>query len=552
MDNIIIPYLIKVSVALALFYGLYILCLKKDTFFNLRRYYFLFAMVFSLGFPLLTIEIPLYEGNETQLPVYWLSEMDEVIVDTDTEKSAINIGLLLFAGLALISIILAIKFLIQLCSIVKLKVENESEKIADCKIVKLKDKKTQPFSFFNWIFLNYDGRIHKNIAEIITHEQVHVRQYHSVDVILAEILCICFWWNPFAWLLKKEMRINHEYLADQGVLQAGFNTKEYQYILLHESNKNIGIPLINNFNVSQLKKRITMMNKEKTSLGKATKYLMIIPLGIALLLGNAVQASSELIDLIPEELQLQEPLTKVEQMPAFPGGEKELAKFLSQNLKYPVSAQKAKISGRVILGFIITKTGEIKDIKVVRGIDQALNDEAIRVAKLMPKWVPGKQNGTEVDTDYRLPVVFRLSGDKSVKISPDEVVVTGFTLKQEDASAKNNSRPFTTVEKMPTFPGGESAMQKFIADNLKYPKESMDKGIQGRVTVRFIVEATGEITEVKVIRGIDPLLDAEAVKVIEEMPKWIPGKQNGQTVRTYYTLPLVYRLKGDKEETDKN
>ncbi len=104
-------------------------------------------------------------------------------------------------------------------------------------------------------------------------------------------------------------------------------------------------------------------------------------------------------------------------------------------------------------------------------------------------------------------------------------------------------KPFVTVEQMPSFPGGEAEMQRFIADNLKYPVVAQESGIQGRVTIRFVVTKNGTISDVQVIRGIDPSCDREAVRVVKMMPKWIPGKQNGLNVPVYFTLPIVFRLK---------
>ncbi|WP_108823400.1 energy transducer TonB [Dysgonomonas sp. Marseille-P4361] len=104
-------------------------------------------------------------------------------------------------------------------------------------------------------------------------------------------------------------------------------------------------------------------------------------------------------------------------------------------------------------------------------------------------------------------------------------------------------KPFTIVEQMPAFPGGEEAMHKFISDNLKYPVVAQESGISGRVTLRFVVTKTGEISEVTVVRGIDPSCDREALRVVKSMPKWVPGKQNGENVPVYFTLPIVFRLK---------
>lgn len=574
MDNTILIYLIKVSVALALFYGLYMLCLKRDTFFKLRRAYFFSAILFSLFFPVIAIEMPASSNTSVQIPTYWLSDIEVgSAVDAETSMEAtMGIWSVVLVILAAVSAFYAVKFIIQLFSLVKLRVANETERLSTYRIIKMKDRRTSPFSFFNWIFINSDAHNPFELAEIIAHEQVHVNQYHSIDVVLSEILCICFWWNPFAWLLKKEIKLNLEYLADKGVLESGVDSKEYQYILLQVSNRSTGIPLINNFNVSQLKRRITMMNKKKSSIFTSIKYLLVIPVGMALLLGNAVQATTSLdnfsIDGITEVMDgNQAPQKKgdvyvtVEQMPSFPGGLDAQQRFIADGLKYPVEAQAKGIQGRVTIRYVIKSTGEISDIEVIRGVDPLLDKEAIRIVKSMPKWEPGKQGGKAVDVYYTLPIVFRLAGGNTDKVKsggkPNEIVVVGYGAAPEkevgvaslkEGSPNDKMMPFITVEQMPSFPGGEQAMHEFISNNLKYPESAQKNGIQGRVTVRFIVRSTGEISDVSVIRGIEPDMDKEAARTVRSMPKWTPGKQNGQAVDVYFTLPIVYKLKKDEKK----
>lgn len=569
MEHTIIPYLIKASVSLALFYGLYILLLRKDTFFRLRRFYFLFSIAFSLLFPFLMIEVTAKEEVPVQIPAYWLSQI-EVSAMPAQQVSVIDWKLIALFAIGAVSLIYALRFIMQLFCILKLKVSHDSEKLDTCCIVKIKDRKISPFSFFRWIFIGSQIDGEEKLKEIIAHEMIHVRQLHSVDVLLAEIVCILFWWNPFVWLLKKEIKINLEYLADEGVLKEGFSPKEYQYILLQVSNVNTGIPIINNFNVSQLKKRITMMNKNRTSLGKATKYLLLVPVVFVLLLGNAVQASPDIADMITIPFVndgQQVPQKKgdvyvtVDKMPEFPGGLNAQQRFIGQNLKYPVEAQEKGIEGRVTVRYVVKSTGDISDVVVIRGVHPSLDKEAVRVVKAMPKWIPGKQNGKAVDVYYTLPLIFKISGSKKNfsegEKDKDVMVAVGYgtpkkegvTLKEitlkEGGAELSVDHPFITVEDMPVFPGGESAMQKFVADNLKYPESAQKTGVQGRVTVRFIVGKTGDISDVRVIRGIDPECDAEAVRMIQSMPKWTPGKQNGIAVPVYFTLPIVYRLKKD-------
>lgn len=313
-----------------------------------------------------------------------------------------------------------------------------------------------------------------------------------------------------------------------------------------------------------------MMNKKKSSIFTSIKYLLVIPVGAALLFGNAVQATTSLdnfsIDEISEVMDGdQVPQKKgdvyvtVEQMPSFPGGLDAQQHFIADGLKYPVEAQTKGIQGRVTVRYIVKSTGEISNVEVIRGVDPLLDNEAIRVVKTMPKWEPGKQGGKAVDVYYTLPIVFQLSGRGKVKPGgePNEMIAVGYRAapekKVELASLKEGSpsdkmNPFVTVEQMPAFPGGESAMHEFIKNDLKYPEEAQKNGIQGRVTVRFIVKSTGDISDVSVIRGIEPSMDKEAARMVSSMPKWTPGKQNGQAVDVYYTLPIVYRLNKDTKK----
>lgn len=442
MDNTILIYMIKVSVALILFYGVHMLFLRGDTFLKLRRFYFLFALLFSLIYPLLSFEVSI--PSETQIPTYWLSEIEVGSQPSATGQSMLwKTENVLLVVMAIISLILAVRFLVQLFSIAKLKGNNDSVDLGGCRIVKLKDKEIKPFSFFKWIFISSAQNSRSELNEIIAHEQIHAKQFHSIDVLLSELFCICFWWNPFAWLLKREIKINLEYLADQGVLNEGFDSRAYQYLLLQTSTENTGISFINHFNVSQLKKRITMMNKQKSSLMMSVKYLLIIPVGVSLLLANAVQASPALIDFYADEVT------------------------------------------------------EVKDI---------------------PQDTKTKKVGVQ-------------------------------SLREGDASDQN-PKPFIQVEQMPQYTGGEQAMHKFIADNLKYPVEAFKNGVEGRVTVRFVVGKEGKISDVTVVRGIDPTCDKEAVRVVNLMPDWVPGKQNGQAVPVYFTLPIVFRLKKDDTATN--
>ena len=471
-------------------------------------------------------------------------------------------------------IALLLRFLVQLSSILLLARRSEVALIRNVR-VHLLSKPAGPFSFFRLVFLHPDSHSEKEIDEILTHECTHVNQWHSIDVIICELVCIICWVNPFVWLLKREVRHNLEYLADDTVLESGYDSRSYQYHLLGLAHTNrSATSLSNNFNMLHLKNRISMMNKKRSrSIGK-TKYLIFIPVvGVLLILSN-VDASARITDeltestfadvLLPEailpfpfagdaspaekreEYVLSEEgieavkrarnqiFTVVEVMPEFPGGQGALLKFLATNVRYPESAVKNGIEGRVSCSFVVGKDGAISEAEVIRGVSPELNEEALRVINSMPVWSPGKQRGEAVNVKYTVPVTFRLSGGKKKTSSR----IAQRLIKEVDTSG----RVFTVVQHMPEFPGGQTSLLKYLATRIKYPTIAQENGIQGRVSCSFVVDTDGSLKDIEVIRGIDPSLDREAVRVIREMPKWNPGVQNNMAVAVKYTVPVTFRL----------
>lgn len=311
-----------------------------------------------------------------------------------------------------------------------------------------------------------------------------------------------------------------------------------------------------------------MMNKSKTPAPKLAKYLSIIPLLLLLISVNSIYAAQNVVemeqnDIIDTELQDPPPVKKdadevfvvVEVNPEFPGGNEAMMKYLSENVNYPTIAQENGIQGRVICSMVVNKDGSISDVQVVRGVDPSLDKEAVRVIGAMPNWKPGKQRGNEVAVRYTLPVVFRLStGDNLLTKEEQQELASKGKVDELVISVPANAKDevFVVVEENPEFPGGNEAMMKFLSENIEYPKIAHENGIQGRVILSMVVEKDGSVSEVKAVRGVDPSLDAEAIRVIESMPKWTPGKQKGKEVRVGYTLPVVFRLQtGDNSNNAK-
>ena len=231
--------------------------------------------------------------------------------------------------------------------------------------------------------------------------------------------------------------------------------------------------------------------------------------------------------------------TVVEEMPRFPGGMEECQKFLAKNLNYPVELQKAKVEGRVIAQFVVGKDGSISNVSIVRGVHPELDAEALRVINMMPKWTPGKQRGKNVAVKFTIPIAFM-----QLQKPASEVKTV------ETADVVDEDQIFVEYEEMPSFPGGMGECMKFLAKNIKYPVNAQKEGIQGRVIVQFVVKTDGTIGDAMVLRGVHPELDAEALRVVNAMPKWQPGRTRGQYVEMKYTIPVNFSLQNQEPKKE--
>ena len=222
-----------------------------------------------------------------------------------------------------------------------------------------------------------------------------------------------------------------------------------------------------------------------------------------------------------------EPFVVVEEMPQFVGGFNALNKFIGDNIQYPAQAKAEKAEGTVIANFVIRSTGKVENVRIERGVNALLDQEAARVIAIMPDWIPGKQHGKTVDVSYTIPIQFKLDGNDQKKTAEQQ---------------KQSIEPYKVVEEMPEFHGGQEAFMKFIIENVKYPPQAMKDNVQGKVLVNFIVMSSGKIENAKVIQSVNAELDNEALRVVKSMPVWKPGKQGGKVVDVEYTMPIQFKL----------
>lgn len=495
-------YLLKVNVAFVLFYAFYRLFFYKDTFFKLRRAILLAFFGLALFYPLLNIQDWVRQQEPIADVIYMYSAMlPEATAKADAAASVDWYGWLLgslgFIYWGIVAFLCG-RFLVQLSSILWLAHTSERVVIHKTPVYALR-KAAGPFSFFRMVFLHPESHSDKETDEILTHECTHVSQWHSIDVILSEMMCMACWFNPFVWLLKREVRHNLEYLADNTVIQSGYDSKSYQYHLLGLAHHQSVTTLYNSFNVLHLKNRIMMMNKKRSPGIVRTKYLIFIPLvGILMLLSNI-----------------------------------EAVARLTVRLANEATVSNAMVTAT---GILVDETG------------QPLIGASVVVKGGKERTITDKKGAFSLEVPANAILRCSYQGRESQEVLAADMT-NNTHLSLSSKSREMNEQVFTVVEKMPSFPGGDAELLKYIATNIKYPKESQDNGEQGRVICSFIVGRDGSVNNPEVLRGVTPLLNEEAVRVINTMPRWNPGMQRGKAVAVKYTVPITFRLKSPVEET---
>jgi len=413
------------GISLMLLYGIYWMFLRNDTFFVVNRAFLVISAMFSLVFPALQFNW-LFPTEATST---YYAALDMVTINATRIENTFTQNLTLMQILMVVYLtgaaIFTVRFVIQITQLLLMVRKYGISQHEGLRIVFI-DSNYSPFSFFNLIFINRKQINLENIKEIITHEQVHIRQNHSVDLILIELMTILQWFNPFVWFYRVSLKSIHEFLADEGVLLKGYNPVDYQKLLIGQY---MGIQvndLTNNFNHSLLKKRIVMMTKSKSNFAAQLKVLLVTPVAFLLVVAFTVSPVVKTVAQVDKqtqkaEVQSQSPkqeaqediFTVVEQMPKFPGGDEARAKYMQSNIKYPDDARKAGKQGTVYVSFIVEKDGSITGVKVLRGFDKECDEVAMNVVKNMPKWEPGVQRGQPVRVQFNMPIKFALGeGEK--------------------------------------------------------------------------------------------------------------------------------------------
>ncbi|PWK28174.1 TonB family protein [Arcicella aurantiaca] len=442
-------YLLQVNLYLILFYGFYRLLLRSETFFNLNRGYLVASAALAFFIPLMQSEWVrswfVTEQVSQTIEVFYDPQIFYVAVKKQAHSLTLGDFMAVFY---IIGILVGIaRFsgnLVYLGKMMKLKTTQKDSK--------------QAFSFFNMLFVSKEL---KQRSTIMKHEFVHIRQLHSADVMLFELIAIFNWFNPVVYFYKNSIKHIHEFIADEVASRNEASKADYAMLLFQEQFGVQAIPLTNNFfNSSLLKTRIKMLQQERSNQTALMKYGLIAPLFMVMIvvssatlankelknieskidgitdshleevtvrksarevlaeegidLSKALIISPALVDEVKTFQQSKQDTNKVfnavEQQAEFPGGMEAFAKYLQDNLKYPEAAQKAKIQGKIYVQFVINTDGSGENFEVLKSTEnESLDQEALRVLKSIPKWEAGKQSGKNVRSRFTIPINFQLS-----------------------------------------------------------------------------------------------------------------------------------------------
>ena len=415
----ILPYIIKSAMALALLYACIIPLLEKETFHRLNRILILGCLIMSFTIPLVH-----FTGgtNPTVDMVRQAVLLPEVLINGNANEQSVWSWADIIVCIYTLGVVAI--FTMTVVQTVRLtKQLRQCEHITDNRgnTIVLTDCATSPFCLFHYIVMSRDDYAN-NRSFILTHEQEHIRLRHYIDLIILQVATIIQWFNPFVWLIGKNLKAIHEFEVDEAVLNKGIDATQYQQFLVVKAVGNRLQPFANNLNKESLKRRIIMMNQKKSNRWMMLKALFIIPVATLAVsvfantsdmsnMANAVNTTTN--TLSTTNMQTQQTATKVftvvEEMPEFKGGNKAMMEFLMMNMKYPQTAVKAKQQGRAVVGFVVRKDGTVSDVHITKSAGYAvLDEEAMRVVKAMPAWEPGKQKGKPVNVKYFVPITFRL------------------------------------------------------------------------------------------------------------------------------------------------
>lgn len=408
-------YIARGGLYLSLFFVFYLLVMRRTTFFRLNRAVLLTGSYICLLLPAIRLRTDIVDSVT----------VEPTLVQTSATQVAGTAYPSVFPWPALLLAVLVtgslVTFVVYLCSALKMLTLTRNGTIMEadgCRLVLL-DEEIPSFSWRRCVVMS--RKDWQETPVIFTHEKMHIKCRHSRDLLLFLPLQMLFWWNPLVWITRDELRLLHEFEADEGVIRQGVDAAQYHLLLVRKAVGEQRFILASGFQHAKLKDRISMMVKPSSSSWMRLSYLALIPILAALMVACNPSRQGNLREsaAIDESVTLETtdpgvlpsvPYQLVEVKPTFRGGDaNEFSKWVNMNLHYPKSAIDSQIEGRIMLSFSVDTDGSVTDVCLLRGIHPYLDGEALRVLNsCTERWAPGLQDGKPVKVSYVFPIIFKL------------------------------------------------------------------------------------------------------------------------------------------------
>lgn len=556
-------YLLQVNLYLIVFYGFYKLLLDKETYFTLNRFYLVTTGILSLSIPFIRLEWLTEQrvAQQVYTTVRWDAVLQQATIVTEGQGNFNWANLFVYAYCG--GILFFFSRLIFNLLLVNILIRRAKEGSA--------------FSFFGKKVI--DSALPQR-AVIDIHEEAHIKQWHSLDILFFEAIGIITWFNPVIYFYKKAIKNIHEFLADEHAAEFQGDKAEYAMLIL---SKSFGIrpnDLTSNFfDKSLVKRRIYMLHKERSKKTAILKYGISIPLfAIFIVFSSATIRKNQKLLAFSEQIPLEKPLKLVQEIVTEPMqlnfAETTPAKvviqnlpveqdwedfynFLSKSVVYPKDALEDNLQGNALIKFTL-RNGKVSDLSTNADLGKGCDEEVMK-AILSFKGFKNVANGK-----YALKVAFRLNGSESEIQNKtinnteghkelEQLNVTGYapsvTSDATEEAGTEKVYDFVSIEKVPEFPGGMKKFYEYLGKSIRYPKTAQNNNVQGKVWLSFTVEKDGELSDIKITRGLGSGTDEEAQRVLAESPKWIPGIQNGKAVRVKYNININFTLSTESEKS---
>lgn len=538
----LLTYLVQASAGIVLFYMVYWLFLKKETFHQANRVFLIASLFTSVLLPLFPVQYKVFMEQEIQVNLFQsipdAFKHIPVVNGVEPAGSTFNwqeaVLLVYFTGTA----IFLLRLITQTFFLLFLIIRHRIKILEGIRIVE-NEKYGLPFSFFNVVFINPNFHKQENLPEILAHEKVHIRENHWFDLLFTELLTVIFWFNPFIWFFERSIKQNHEYLADQGVLAQGHHVGRYQALLINQLMGMQIIGVTNNLNFALNTNRLKMMTKKKTSRFSGVKFLWALP-ALALLLFAFAEPDFQVTynepdneNVLASNIVNSQKTVKLEGLVLNEAGEP--LPGTSIVIKGTTVGTVADLNGKfeleipeksnIVLSYVGKKTVQDSYVAVTSGTKKGniferkyvLEDVVIEI-----------HNKVYIGDQPPPPPPPKPAEEKEVKDIPPP----------PPPSQTGEEEIFYIVEDMPKYPGGFSGLEKFYTEMQQ--KIAQSEGIKGKAKVAFTVDTNGRVTDIKVVEKDNEGVAKGAIQVVSKMPDWTPGKQRGKAVPVKFLLPLEF------------